>query len=93
MVLLSGSLQVFGRDTPGQPTEAGTAFVVDPDGFLLTSLHVVEKAVKIEVSINAKILEAKVVAKDEKKSFVILQVKAKARGEECLHWRDADRSA
>lgn len=77
LVLLSCSLQVFGQDTPEQPTEAGTAFVVDPKGFLLTSLHVIEKAVKIEVYINGKIHEAKVVAKDEKRRLVILQVKAK----------------
>lgn len=59
----------------GRP--AGTAFVVHPDGYLLTAAHVVKDAVKVEVVIGEKSYSATVLGVDEKRDLALLQIQAK----------------
>ena len=52
----------------------GTAFVVHPDGFLITCNHVVEGATHIEVQIGAKSYKASVLVEDAKRDLALLQI-------------------
>ena len=63
----------------GQLIEAlGTAFVYDPDGYLLTNHHVVENATELMVGFrDGKDLEAKVVGADKGTDIAVLKIDAK----------------
>jgi hypothetical protein len=59
----------------GRP--AGTAFVVHPDGYLLTAAHVVKDATQVEVVIEDKSYDARLVGVDVKSDLALLHIKAK----------------
>jgi len=54
-----------------------TAFVVHPDGYLLTAAHVVKDASKVDVAIGGQRYEATVLGVDEKPDLALLHIKAK----------------
>jgi len=53
---------------------SGTAFVVHPDGFLITCDHVVQGATDIEVTIGGKSYKASVLEEDAKHDLALLQI-------------------
>jgi len=67
----------------GPPTErelnaAGSGFIIDPEGFIITNNHVVEKADKIMVVLsNGQELKAEVVGRDPKTDIALIKVQAK----------------
>jgi sulfatase modifying factor 1 len=61
----------------GDPTSAGTGFVVNPDGYLLTCEHVVRDADKIKVTLGAKIWDAAVISVDKVHDLALIQIPAK----------------
>jgi serine protease Do len=73
----------FGQPSPDQPRDqiavaAGTGFIIDRDGFILTNNHVVENAEKIEVSIygddDGQVYEARVVGRDPLTDSALIQL-------------------
>jgi formylglycine-generating enzyme required for sulfatase activity len=60
-----------------EKTGSGTAFVVSPDGYLLTCHHVVEDADKVEVTIGEKTYAATVLGVDARNDVALLKVEAK----------------
>ena len=81
---LSGNLSYTGIDPNGRPKSkpdeegqgTGTAFVVHPDGYLMTCQHVVEGASKIEVAIGGKTYEATVLDADEVRDIALIRITA-----------------
>ena len=56
-------------------TATGSGFVINSDGTILTNYHVVENAVKVEVSFeHGKTVEAKVVGKDPSNDLAVLRI-------------------
>ena len=45
---------ILSKDEDGQPIESGSAFVVGPDGLLLTTLHVVDEAYQISAQFSGR---------------------------------------
>ncbi|MFO0926968.1 MAG: trypsin-like peptidase domain-containing protein [Gemmataceae bacterium] len=65
-------------DAPAEPTKGtGTAFVVHPDGFLVTCAHVVRDASKVEVTVAGRTYQAAVRAVDTDHDLAVLKVDAK----------------
>jgi len=56
---------------------SGTAFVVRPDGFLVTCAHVVEGSKKVDVHLDGKQYSAKVVDLDFPNDLALLRIDAK----------------
>lgn len=54
----------------------GSGFVINPDGYIITNAHVIDKADKIHVSFrdDKKTYEAKVIGKDYKTDIALLKV-------------------
>ncbi len=81
---LSGNLSYTGIDPNSRPKlkpdeegqGTGTAFVVHPDGYLMTCQHVVEGASKIEVAIGGKTYEATVLDADEVRDIALIRIAA-----------------
>jgi hypothetical protein len=67
----------FAAPDPKTPTRASSGFVVNADGYLLTSAHGVKDAGKIEVTLGSKTYEATLVRLDEKHDLAILRIDAK----------------
>jgi serine protease Do len=63
---------------PDSPSQSeGSGFIIQPDGFILTNLHVVEGASKLEVRTYAgKRLTAKLVGSDDKTDIAVIKVEA-----------------
>ena len=59
------------------PSSAGTGFVVNQDGYLLTCEHVVRDADKIKVTLGAKTWEAAVISVDKIHDLALIQIPAK----------------
>jgi S1-C subfamily serine protease len=58
-----------------QGTATGSGFVINSDGTILTNYHVVENAVKVEVSFeHGKTVEAKVIGKDPSDDLAVLRI-------------------
>ncbi len=58
-----------------QGTATGSGFVINSNGTILTNYHVVENAVKVEVSFeHGKTVEAKVVGKDPSNDLAVLRI-------------------
>jgi S1-C subfamily serine protease len=58
-----------------QGTATGSGFVINSDGTILTNYHVVEDAVKVQVSFeHGKTVEAKVVGKDPSDDLAVLRI-------------------
>lgn len=73
---------VLGRDkqqsvVPSSREGSGTAFVVSPDGVLVTCAHVIEDAKEIEVQLGDKTYFAEVIDVDEETDLAILKIDAK----------------
>jgi S1-C subfamily serine protease len=65
----------LGGESQEQGTATGSGFVIDSNGTILTNWHVVENAVKIEVSFeHGKTVEAKVVGKDPSNDLAVLRI-------------------
>lgn len=59
----------------GRGKSAGSGFIVNPDGCILTSAHVIDKAKKIIVKLtDGKEYTAKLVAKDANKDLAIIRI-------------------
>ena len=72
-------IRVTGQDTKGGQSEPqnsrGSGFLIDPQGYLLTAQHVVDKAKEIEVRLaNGDRLAAEVIAADSQIDLAILKV-------------------
>jgi serine protease Do len=85
------NLRVSGRTARGRPIEGGgSGVVVTPDGFMLTSAHVVERAAKVRATfVDGTDLSASVVGSDPLSDLALLR----ADGDSLRHARlgDADR--
>ncbi|MFI5004969.1 MAG: S1C family serine protease [Solirubrobacterales bacterium] len=65
----------FGGETQQQGTATGSGFVINANGTILTNWHVVENAVKVNVSFeHGKTVEARVVGKDPSQDLAVLRV-------------------
>jgi serine protease Do len=71
----------FERHREGQPFRSqgnGSGCIISPDGFILTSEHVVRKAVQIEVTLaTRKRYEARVVGADPRRDLAVIRIQAK----------------
>ena len=64
-----------GETQQQQGTATGSGFVINSNGTILTNWHVVENAVKVNVSFeHGKTVEAKVVGKDPSQDLAVLRV-------------------
>jgi serine protease Do len=66
------------REQEYRSSAQGTGFFLSQDGYLLTNYHIVESAVKVEVTaLQGEIYTAKVVGTDSKTDLALLKVEAK----------------
>jgi S1-C subfamily serine protease len=74
-------LDPFGVGPTMQRQQAlGSGFVIDKAGHIVTNLHVVEGAARVEVSFsNDERLPARVIGRDPSSDLAVLQVKARSR--------------
>ena len=64
-----------GRDTPRRG--AGSGFVVDPSGYILTNNHVVEKAERLTVKLSdGRVVRARIVGADPDTDIALIKVDA-----------------
>jgi serine protease Do len=75
---------------PDSPTQSeGSGFIIRPNGFILTNLHVVEGASKLEVRTYAgKRLSAKLTGSDSKTDIAVIKVEAEKLP--AASWGDSD---
>ncbi len=73
-ILITSTMPVL---SAGEPSSAGTGFVVNPDGYLLTCEHVVRDADKIKVTLGDKTWEAAVISVDKVHDLALIQIPAK----------------
>ncbi len=67
--------ELFGGETQRQGKATGSGIVIDGNGTILTNYHVVENAVKVQVSIEkGQNVEAKVVGKDPSNDLAVLRI-------------------
>jgi S1-C subfamily serine protease len=65
----------LGGEGQEQGTATGSGFVINNNGTILTNYHVVENAVKVEVSFeHGKTVEAKVIGKDPSNDLAVLHI-------------------
>jgi S1-C subfamily serine protease len=65
----------FGETQQQQGTATGSGFTINNDGTILTNYHVVENAVKVNVSFeHGKTVEAKVIGKDPSNDLAVLRI-------------------
>jgi serine protease Do len=63
---------------PQQSTSLGSGVIVDPDGYILTNNHVVEKATEILVKTNdGKEYQAKIIGTDPKTDVAVLKLEGR----------------
>lgn len=80
------SLEISGTNTltPMAPKQkkvelvegTGTAFVVSPDGYMLTCAHCVDGAVDIEVKLDQKMYRCRVIASDKRLDSALVKIEA-----------------
>lgn len=82
-----GSQELFRRffgpfgDQPQRPQRAhpsGSGVIIDPNGYIMTNFHVVERAQRIQVKLHddAKLYEAKLVGADSEIDLAIIRIEA-----------------
>ncbi len=77
---------------PSQRTANGSGFVIDPDGYIVTNNHVVEKAVKVTVVLHDQSRhEAKVVGQDSETDLALLKFDPPKRLKS-VKWGDSDKA-
>jgi len=65
-------------DEPIQISAAGSGFIIDQTGYIVTNHHVIEQADKISVKLsNGKELEAKLVGSDSRTDLALIKVESK----------------
>ncbi len=73
----------FGHGFPGQPEMGptpkaralGSGFIIDPDGFVVTNNHVIDKAEEITVTLNGgDHYPAKIIGRDPKTDLAVLKI-------------------
>jgi serine protease Do len=65
------------QSAPHDVTSLGSGFVIDPDGYIVTNNHVVEKADEIVVNFQDESqYEAKIVGRDAKTDLALLKIEA-----------------
>jgi serine protease Do len=69
------------RDMPREPfrrQSTGSGFIVDPNGYVLTNSHVVDRATRVQVQLNgdSKQYTAKVVGSDPELDLAVLKIDA-----------------
>ena len=74
-------IRVTGQETKGGQSEAlssrGSGYFIDPQGYILTAQHVIDKAKDIEVRLaDGQRLPARVIAADSQIDVAILKIKA-----------------
>jgi serine protease Do len=74
-VACGAALAVTARAQEGHPPTA-TAFVVHPDGYLLTATHVLKAAATVEVVLGGTRYTATVVGMDERHDIAVLRIPA-----------------
>jgi S1-C subfamily serine protease/HEAT repeat protein len=65
------------RDDDRESKGTGTAFVVHPDGWLITCAHCVDDAARFEIAIGGKTYEGRVVATDDENDIALVHIEAK----------------
>jgi serine protease Do len=79
------------RERPQVRQGAGSGFVIDPRGYILTNNHVVEGAFNIRVKFNdGKVLEAEVLGRDPLTDVALIKLKAPPAGLPALKLGDSD---
>jgi serine protease Do len=77
-----------GREVVG----LGSGFIVDPDGYVVTNNHVVEKAKKVTVILQDNTRhQAKVIGRDEKTDLALLKIETE-RKLPYVTWGDSDQA-
>jgi len=66
------------REQEYRTTAQGTGFFLSPDGYLLTNYHIVENAIKVEVTaLQGETYTAKIIGTDPKTDIALLKIEAK----------------
>jgi S1-C subfamily serine protease/HEAT repeat protein len=76
-VTYSASEPGLRHETDEEAKITATAFVVHPDGYLLTCVHCVEDAADFEVAIGGKTFPGKVVVTDDDNDLALIQIETK----------------
>ena len=63
-------------DEEQQQEATGTGFIIHPQGMILTCAHVIDRAEKVEVTIDGEVHNATVVETDEENDLALLRIKA-----------------
>lgn len=89
-----GKNQEEGGQTPPirKATSLGSGFIIDPDGYIVTNFHVIEKAEETIVTFSdGTTAKAKVIGKDSKTDLALLKVETKKKLP-ALEWGDSDKA-
>ncbi len=77
---------------PRKATSLGSGFVIDPDGYIVTNYHVIEKSEEITVTFSdGTTAKAKVMGKDSKTDLALLKVDTKKKLP-ALEWADSEKA-
>ncbi len=77
--------EFFDHGLPGQPEKdqgpraraLGSGFIIDPDGYVVTNNHVIDKAEEITVNVNGgDQYPAKIIGRDPKTDLAVLKIEA-----------------
>ena len=83
----------YGENENGErkSSSLGSGFVIDPDGYIVTNHHVVDKADKITVVFNDDTkVEAKLIGKDAKTDIALLKIKVNKKLK-YVKWGNSDK--
>lgn len=66
------------REQEFRSSSQGTGFFISPDGYIVTNNHIVENAIKVDItSLNGEEYEAEIVGTDPRTDLALLKVKGK----------------
>lgn len=81
-----------GNPVERKATSLGSGFIIDPDGYIVTNYHVIEKAEEITVTLfDETKLSAKVVGRDSKTDLALLKVNT-TKKLPFAKWGDSDKT-